>query len=794
MMTISAKLKWYGPLLIILGIFIFILSGDYAMHNDYYRWGYNPHQGELYPETYVLFGEARPVGAILLNLEFFLIPATMGGFFGARIVSLGLLLLNGFIFYKILEIATNFSMDTRRWMSLAFILIPANILNTIWVSNMIPGHVAPLFGLLSFFVIRKDFKLLPGLLLSFLLFFLSLWTYPPGATIVYVLILASFLFPKNSPTGKLQQNPVFQIIFFTASIFLYMLVNKLLYIPLIYQMLPEVSSAMERQFATSGGHYEYSMMQLSDIWNKIQFLYKFVSYFFVELFPGIDPINEALRIVAIVLLFIGSLYKFLIRNPFQDIRSKEIIYKVSIVFVLMGLIFGPFLLPKNLKFELLGFRVTLAVSLTFIILIYALLQSKNKGAPFWFRSIPLSLLFLFSIASLRTGETLASNLRNEFQHVVQVARRIPNACSSPYWRIIPAEHPYVDAQLPLDLALNSTVGIHLRDFYKAVQAKLECGEYIPVDPVETIGNASFFESPGRVLKLGEGQEIIPLMIRYDSRRSITQPGSLFRRLNPNEFLEYRGKYPFTVEYRFGSPVLLEEYAISGFPETGKMPRHWKFQALDDDRWITLDDRSIPDWKGKRLEPIKLNSTKSYENYRIQFLSGESSSSIRIYNTLLFPERNQMFKISNGESRILAHFSTDCPKGPRGLGKALDRSSSIDSFWETADCHSADIKIATQSPVKITSYRVGSIEKALRMPTAWSLYGINDQGIRIKIDHRELKGNWGNFDIRDFEIQKPGFYKEYALAVEKSEDPKIFRLYEIQFYSNESWVYPANLMD
>lgn len=118
------------------GIFL-----DYAVHNDYSVFSYeNRVCCTGHPESQHLFWVGRPIGAILLNIQFAFIDQ-IGDFRWLRLAAFGLLLLLLVLVYNQFHREAEGRSYEALLASLGMALLPSSILYMFWVASTVPGLV-----------------------------------------------------------------------------------------------------------------------------------------------------------------------------------------------------------------------------------------------------------------------------------------------------------------------------------------------------------------------------------------------------------------------------------------------------------------------------------------------------------------------------------------------------------------------------------------------------------------------------------------------------------------------------
>jgi hypothetical protein len=274
-----------------------VFFGGYAIHNDYYASLYH---GCCFPETDFLFLIGRPLGAILLNVEF----AFLGGLEAlrwARIFGVVLLfLIFLFTYRKFVSIQPE-----RRFLAclaaLLIVILPGFLLNTIWVADHVPGLVGTLTSIWAYYLCdsgsvndkrRKAF--------GYLALFLAFLIYPPSAYYFLVFTVWKALF-GNQPIRAIVSENLVLVVMSLA----YLIYAKYINLPLSALLSPD--NAVRAMAASN-----YSLGLAHDLPEKANTLISLGQITFG--LWGADIFDRFWRFV-IITIFLAILYKRLWQDP-----------------------------------------------------------------------------------------------------------------------------------------------------------------------------------------------------------------------------------------------------------------------------------------------------------------------------------------------------------------------------------------------------------------------------------------------------------------------------------------------
>ena len=114
----------------------------------------------------------------------------------------------------------------------------------------------------------------------------------------------------------------------------------------------------------------------------------------------------------------------------------------------------------------------------------------------------------------------------------------------------------------------------------------------------------------------------------------------------------------------------------------------------------------------------------------------------------------------------------------GVGKAFDKSTSADSFWEAKFVKPISIDFDYNVPTKLREYIFYSGDAPSRMPIRWKVLASNDASNWVLLDQIKAETPWKDNEKRQFEVKNSGIYEYYRFVFEESSDPEMFRIYEI----------------
>ena len=289
--------RYVGLSLIVLIIIALpVFYGGYAIHNDYYVYLY---RGCCFPETNFLFLIGRPLGAILLNVEFGLLGG-LEALRWARIFGFVLLFLI-FLFTYIKFVSIQPERKFLAWLTALLIsILPGFLLNTIWVADHVPGLVGTLTAIWAYYLCDTDDANGKNNTLGYAVLFLAFLIYPPSAYYFLVFTVWKSLF------GDLQLRAIAldNLVLIIMSV-AYLVFAKFINLPLSLPFSPDYAV----HAATSSN---YSLNLNDDILEKGKVLAS-LGQIAVGLW-GADIFPKPWRFVILAIL-LAIPYKHLRRNP-----------------------------------------------------------------------------------------------------------------------------------------------------------------------------------------------------------------------------------------------------------------------------------------------------------------------------------------------------------------------------------------------------------------------------------------------------------------------------------------------
>jgi hypothetical protein len=242
-----------APVLLLVYLPAFVV--EYGYHNDYLAFAYD-HVSVLspYPEARHLMSVARPLGAVLLNLQFYPIDS-IAAFSAARAASFLVILLCALMVRDFLVRQLEVDGVWALLISLCLATLPPIQLYVLWAGNFIPGSVNVLLSLILYRYIDRiepDSKSIGVIVLASLLFLLSCLIYPPTALAYLVLTASRIIFAPRSRWAETRFKSIRDIAFAGAGMALYFLFSKLIFFPFVLPASGSLHYRFEASFLDVG--------------------------------------------------------------------------------------------------------------------------------------------------------------------------------------------------------------------------------------------------------------------------------------------------------------------------------------------------------------------------------------------------------------------------------------------------------------------------------------------------------------------------------------------------------------
>lgn len=315
-----------------------IFYHGYAIHNDYYIYVYH---GFNFPESNFLILIGRPIGAILLDIEFYFLTG-LKALRNARIFG-GFLLILIFIFtYKKFKSIQPESKAIAWLTALLIILLPGFLLNTIWVADHVPGLIGTLTAIWSYYLVDTDNGDKKKIYQGYAVLFISFLIYPPTAFYFLVFSVWKALYSNYPVTKIIQENAVLVII--SVAYYIY---AKFINLPLATLLSPNDALA-------ALGASNYSLNLANNLFDKAEVI-KDISHITFGLW-GADIFGKSWRFITLVI------FSALLSKQISNNRMPSYSLTVSI-FILIYII-----LYSSIEYHARIFNLSILICLGIVVL------------------------------------------------------------------------------------------------------------------------------------------------------------------------------------------------------------------------------------------------------------------------------------------------------------------------------------------------------------------------------------------------------------------------------------------
>lgn len=336
----KTKLKDFS--FVTLGILIAylpVLLFDYGAHNDFFisieqsKQVYNLTHGYFnHAEAVHLILYGRPLNAFLHNLQFKFIGSLID-LHNIRILSVVIIALLGILFFWFCRKTLLTGKALSIALAFGIVLTPSFQLFAYWASNLVPGLIASVLGLVAGIIYIKAqagesrVKKFIGISIAILLFIMGLLTYPPNASQFLVPIVLWCVFKPEEITIKVQKL-CWAISVYLIAIVLFFCFIKLEYRPIINWLMPQMTSQWE------SSHYTVRAINIHELPSRLDTLFRLIAPEYLIIGQGfLSPILAHLLCPVFALVFFISIIR---RNWAQALSF--VILAVSFILVSIPLI------------------------------------------------------------------------------------------------------------------------------------------------------------------------------------------------------------------------------------------------------------------------------------------------------------------------------------------------------------------------------------------------------------------------------------------------------------------------
>lgn len=621
------------------------LSTEFGMYDDYSIWRYEKSSVIFdFPESAHLVAIGRPLGAILLNLQFYLIQK-VSDFTISRCCAFSLVFLSALLLMRHLKRRVNLPPGLAACAAVCTFLLPSSELFVFWSTNLVPGVLNVLVALLTYEALDKvqfagcrgggalgGIRLVAWTLLAGLLFLCSMCIYPATTMFILVPTFASLVFSPIERWPLARRRVARDVLFVVSGCAVYFLLTRHLLRPVLAQHFPEIGAAI---VSNQTGLYQFSVERnvfavLANFWHTLSV--GLVSFFYPLFEPG--SCEGVARTVAAILLLVG-LWR-LARTPAATAIGPKaergyLLQAGAAMLALLALSQCPVILAAGAS-GWVTYRVVYPISAMVLLLMFAL--ASRVRLPVRRPEIvacPLPAMMLIAAAALGhwVMSAAAANAHNELSYLrEQLANTNLEAVKGV--TIIGPQPGVLYAEGPLRSEFRKLAS---RDFFHGLENVLleergvkrgslpvrhwRCarqGEYsvVAADMAVIDMNAA---ARGQPAPWSPGK---PRVVIRASRES-SADGAAVHAFDwaADTFWEAPGPNNW-LQVDYGRTYRLSGYSIVPTDPADRMPLDWQVLGSSDGvHWSLLDQRRAePGWKPGEERRFSLAAAAHYSSYRL----------------------------------------------------------------------------------------------------------------------------------------------------------------------------------
>lgn len=768
--------------------FLPLFWGNYAYHNDYYRWDYPV--GDHFPEFEILLWEGRPIGAYLLSLHFLFIPWDIEAFWYSRVFAFLIVMTNGLIIAGSLQRFAKISRQTSILIGSLFVMLPSGMLNTLWATNLVPGHIGTLFSLLSFLILNLTTLGILRYPLSGIMYIFTLWTYPPAGMMVFTLLGGAVLFCDKDHWKEIRKSIVYQALFFMGMMFVYMVVTKFIYFPILYANNESIVILNERMKSGKEINYTWKLIGFHQLAEKVLLFVHILYYFFLNMVIGLNKLTAIVKgFLAILIGF--ALFRIVLPHSKEERNQSGKRYffeRVASFVTLYIIVNAPFLVTLDFDFGLIGFRMVGAIQLAMLLLVVSIFYHARKFQKVTEANLLNGLaLLLFTLGIFTVGYYVSENNRRELSIADKQIASDPDACQKKFWVVMTNSEGYTNVDLPLDFGHTATLKHSpLSAFFNRGAHKF-CNKtkfpvaWFPVENYDHIHINRDLKNQVSILDLrafreknywnfvefshAQMKDLFGVDLTKAGLRETGRGGLRFDS-------ERNGNVSIQIE--FSNKYMPESYTMTSEEYPERMPVQWIVEGKNRGmkEWIRLQTKELHQpWRANESKSFGLENSEPFELVRIVFLS---ESSTKLEGKLYLKGVKLQKKIRT--------VTQDRPiKAPQNNPERLfDHERNNPRFWEQYGSFPVKLNLEYSTPVAITAYALERDKEFFeRMVIDWDLLASNDGKIWSRIDHRSFN-DWPKQNLVVCKIKNETKYKYYKLKFNKTNTNSMIRVGEIYF--------------
>lgn len=614
---------------------------DFGIHNDYHI---NTHGILSYPETFHLFRIGRPLGALLLNLQFMCFRTIHHLAYGRLLAALFQLPVLWSIYFTVRQ-HIQASTSTILAIAALILLLPQSLIGVLWLTNFVPISISLFLVCAGYFLLDSKTLPLPStrFVIGWVIIFLTFFIYPPTSYFFLFFTATKVLF--TSPNRWSQtRTEVWRDISFCAIIsFAYFLT-----ISICNHMLISLIFAKDAPTNIVEGRYRFELT--TDILGQIGFVRRLFS-FCSDLWIGETGVGVYIFLLAAILTLIKLKRAHHSFNYLSSVSER-----IAFLLLLFMLSSAPMIAAVDGYFSYHNTISATAILVISLIRILRYLVAKHSATA-------LAILFSLALltASIRTN-LAALNASQELSYIRGQLADTTNIQAISVLLPVVGDGFISSPFLTTEFSLLATNVVLVDGIFKAVLSELS-PEYanIPIRPivwgeplspedknppegrkVVDLTRAGFAKTTSLIRKGIHRQELsVGIVLSTPARQSLSHltDGSA----EIWSYLEMVGSYPFWIRLEYANPKPAFGYYLQeGAEVSQRMPTAWRVEGSNDDQnWTLLDERqSEPPWHARELRHYIFRKPAHFRTYRFFFTSGLDSQILRLFEVGIDPlEKN-----------------------------------------------------------------------------------------------------------------------------------------------------------
>lgn len=380
------------------------------MHNDYRLLQGNFQDRQEFPEAFHLYIVGRPLQALLINWQGWIINS-IRDLAVARFVSFLFLLSLMFMMDYFLRRRLKVENFWSKTIVLSIMTLPVMQISVIWVANFLPSFLTLVVAFGAYLVLDKSRGVL-SFVLAGLLFMAALLIYPPNALFVFVGTFCVLLFSPADNWKRTLKTVLRDVAFFGAN----MVVYYVLVVRFFMRHAPPGEGGVNRVAGTT-----HEFHTTFNVFTKLGLIKE---TFIVSLGGVWHSFLEQQGAIINMVLIVLSLMAFLFLKKSGRPQRQAVIHglgALGVGLVLFLLTNAPALMAKGC-FQVLGYRVLASASIILLIAQLGLWAKmarvlKNDRAVFILKAAAIGFVAVSSLLAFVNMKDASANFKRELNYI-----------------------------------------------------------------------------------------------------------------------------------------------------------------------------------------------------------------------------------------------------------------------------------------------------------------------------------------------------------------------------------------